>query len=265
MKRIMFVLFVSFWAGARICDAEEASSGRADLLQARDVPGASVMAILDDGVVLESVPVLASDQKAAEHRVTSPELSNRGYFKSEADGKYYLRTSRKVFVYTDPSKYKVKDAFEKPIYPCGRYEWAQNEEKTVELRAYTTDRARAEAVLKARMDSGKPEDGAGEEGESEKPQVVSRPVFSIAIENATSSTDDKHMTFRAEVRNTGTESVKQIKVTVNWLDAEGKPLRSDSTFAVLGEDLAAGQSRQFSIISPVDDRMRGYEYGVSSE
>lgn len=263
MKRITLVLFIALWAGARVCGAAD---GGADLLRARDVPGASVLAVVEDGVVLQRVPVLASDQNEAERRVTSAELSNRGYFKWEVDGKYYLRTSRKIFVYVDPSEYELKDAFDKQVYPCGRYEWAQDAEKTVELRAYTTNHAQAMALFNSRAAAmTETDDTPVEGGAVPELETISQPTYSIAIENAASSSDEKYMTFEAEVRNTGTEIVKQIKVTVNWLDVNGKPLRSDSTFAVLGEGLPAGQSRPFSIISPVDDRMRGYEYGVSTE
>lgn len=74
------------------------------------------------------------------------------------------------------------------------------------------------------------------------------------------------ITFRGRVVNNGAKPVSYVKVRVKLLDAGGKVLDTDWTFAVAGgAALQPGEAKTFSFMLPYSDRVSRYEYGVLTD
>lgn len=87
---------------------------------------------------------------------------------------------------------------------------------------------------------------------------------SCGIENIAEETGHDFVTVTGRVRNNARRAISAIKVTVEYLDRNGKILDTDSTYAVAFEALKPGAAKSFQIMTRIPDGFAKYRYWVES-
>jgi len=100
---------------------------------------------------------------------------------------------------------------------------------------------------------------------SESRQEKKAALSAIVFEDVEGYVDGDYMYLKGKVRNSGPAEVDFVRVEVEWLDATGTVLDTDSTFAVSGQGLAPGGAKSFQIMTPADHRMKRFRYHVKED
>lgn len=95
---------------------------------------------------------------------------------------------------------------------------------------------------------------------AERERAERAALADLEFENVEVTSDGHFMKVEGSVRNTGTTVVKFAKVRVEWKDAAGQVIDTDSAYAIGGEGLEPGQSKRFRVMTENDSRMRSASY-----
>ena len=105
----------------------------------------------------------------------------------------------------------------------------------------------------------------GAKGVVDAEKAKKEALAQVEFEDVEGNKEHGYIKIAGKVRNKGTAPVSFVKVGVDLLDANGKVLDTDWTYAVSGEALEPGAAKSFDMLVPIDTRMEEFRYYVATD